>query len=432
MKICHSQPHLVPPMRLVLYDELPSPASVSRISSFPSWMAEGRNRYSKLSSRASLSYRRKSTTTSRLRISAPSDFRRVNPPSARVGQFNPLELSIYKAENRLSDLPTFDDFYVGDCLLVSPPSQVLSPVFDRSRRYTASEHRLRRKPVGSGSSRSSFAALEPFLDARPEEALLSPLIPHFATRSSIVRPLSKEPSPQIPPSLDIFSPPFSPKTKRTTIPPKPLSTLALQERPLPPIPSEASSRQASQAEPMFTHRPRTASSGSQRSGRVAKWLLSSSSSSPHDNVTPPSPISSKYSYSSKMFSSRGRSRTLSGSTISSLTATPTTGVKRPTPSLSSILTAATTARVSTTTDNHPFTEKDVEAGRMGGAPRTQPSTCELARLPPSPAFPAQREFPKCLPGTIVEGCPQELPPGTSLSYDFFHSKYHGGAVGVAF
>ena len=43
MQVCHTQPHLVPPMKLVVYDDLPSPRiHHSRNSlSISSWIEEG-------------------------------------------------------------------------------------------------------------------------------------------------------------------------------------------------------------------------------------------------------------------------------------------------------------------------------------------------------------------------------------------------------
>lgn len=106
MKICHNQPHLIPPMRLVVYEDIPPspiPKSASRVSQL---VSRGRSLASRGSDRASLTVRKRSS--SRPTISAPTSFRRVDPPRRRLEPFRPLELSIYRDGNRLSDLPEFD------------------------------------------------------------------------------------------------------------------------------------------------------------------------------------------------------------------------------------------------------------------------------------------------------------------------------------
>ncbi|KAK2790002.1 hypothetical protein FQN52_005812 [Onygenales sp. PD_12] len=154
MKVCHDQPHLVPPMKLVLYDNLPSPGGPhSRSSTISQWVAEGRTLASKATDRASLSIRRKSTKPSphRPTISGPSDFRRVSPPQARRQPFRPLELSIYLPGNRLSDLPEFDDFDLETLEAPKPPPKIFSPVEDSfvPHPVPTSPFKVARKPVGS-------------------------------------------------------------------------------------------------------------------------------------------------------------------------------------------------------------------------------------------------------------------------------------------
>lgn len=208
MEICHSQPHLVSPMRLVLYDNLPSPTSPPpiprRASSLPSrMMMDGKQLVSRASSiRTSMSFRRPSSIgRNRISISAPSDFRQV--PSATITefpermqdtarhqnrrQFQPLELSIYDTpEHRLPDLPSFEDFQTDNenAPVMKRPEQALSlsspPIsmeFPLSRRSTASFH-LPRKPVGSGARRTSSVQMRPSSTVTTVAA--SPLIPHFA------------------------------------------------------------------------------------------------------------------------------------------------------------------------------------------------------------------------------------------------------------
>lgn len=147
MKICHNQPHLVPPMRLVVYDDIPpspTPKSTSHISQF---MSRGRSLASRASDRASLHARKRSS--SRPTISAPTSFRRVDPPRRRLEAFRPLELSIYQEGNRLSDLPEFDaaEFNaIGEIRL--PPKALIrarsEDIMARSPSFT-----LPRKPAAS-------------------------------------------------------------------------------------------------------------------------------------------------------------------------------------------------------------------------------------------------------------------------------------------
>ncbi|PGH18328.1 hypothetical protein AJ80_04506 [Polytolypa hystricis UAMH7299] len=156
MKICHDQPHLVPPMRLILYDDLPpSPTIRSRSSTISHLVTEGRNLAAKASDRASLSIRRISLKPSRkLAIGSPHDFRRV-PPRSRVSPFRPLELSIYSPGNRLSDLPEFDHFDLEDPEWLRRPPNVFSPVEDYRRYSDLPPFKVPRKPVSLTTHRSS-------------------------------------------------------------------------------------------------------------------------------------------------------------------------------------------------------------------------------------------------------------------------------------
>ena len=106
MKIAHNQPHLVPPMKLVFYEEMPaSPLPIDRSSSRVSqWASSSRGLANRASDRASqtlLKRRRTTFGTKQLVEEAETTRRRVQP-------FRPLELSIYLPDNRLSDLPEFD------------------------------------------------------------------------------------------------------------------------------------------------------------------------------------------------------------------------------------------------------------------------------------------------------------------------------------
>lgn len=194
MEICHSQPHLVPPMKLVFYGDLPSPGghdqSRSSLPSLPPWVQETRSLASRASQRASVLLTRKKTQ-SRPVIGAPTDFRRVEP-IARRRSFRPLELSIYLPGNRLSDLPEFSIFDLDTPGQPSPPAKALTSPFDSSGhlRRDSGPFQLSRKPVGSAPSRrSSLATIDLQLQLaqiqrQPRQSmdtnLTSPLIPHFS------------------------------------------------------------------------------------------------------------------------------------------------------------------------------------------------------------------------------------------------------------
>lgn len=201
MEICHSQPHLVPPMKLVFYGDLPSPGggnnTQSRSSlSLPPWVHDTRSLASRASQRASVLLTRKKTQT-RPVIGAPTDFRRVEPPARRRASFRPLELSIYLPGNRLSDLPEFSQFDLNTPGPPTPPAKALMSPFDSSGQFRRDSvpFQFTRKPVGSAPSRrGSLATVEMQLQqaqAQPRQSsdavLFSPLIPHFSAIDTLGR-----------------------------------------------------------------------------------------------------------------------------------------------------------------------------------------------------------------------------------------------------
>ena len=103
MRVLYQQPHLVPPMKLTVFDGLPPTPTPPPPSQLSNWMAHG-----KASLRSSLSMRRQ---TPRPSISSPRpplpDSQQL-PFRRAAQQYRPLELSIYMPSNRLSDLPAFD------------------------------------------------------------------------------------------------------------------------------------------------------------------------------------------------------------------------------------------------------------------------------------------------------------------------------------
>lgn len=196
MQVCHTQPHLVPPMKLRVYDDLPSPSIHQNRNSIPSWIMEGKNLASRASNRASINMSWKRHTTTPIKISGPSQFRRVQSfhPQSRSMDYSstgyqPLELSIHRAGNRLSDLPSFETFQLEEDRqqqTLTVPPRTLSPTTIRARRCqsTGGVFAVARKPVGSGERRS-LGNIEHVIERPQPVRIASGLIPHF----SIVNPV---------------------------------------------------------------------------------------------------------------------------------------------------------------------------------------------------------------------------------------------------
>lgn len=207
MQVCHTQPHLVPPMKLTVYDDLPSPGlHHERSNSLSHLLEEGRSLASRASHRASMSMHRRRNTMTPVKIGAPSDFRRVqsyqNLPiqtrPIKPTTFQPLELSIHRGGKRLSDLPEFDSFQADEGTIqrqtLAVPPRALSAVDLRSRRCisTASNFTISRKPVGSGDRCSSVINSESVIQQPPRARMASGLIPHFSLLHPIEIDLPQE------------------------------------------------------------------------------------------------------------------------------------------------------------------------------------------------------------------------------------------------
>ncbi|PYH76269.1 hypothetical protein BO82DRAFT_209565 [Aspergillus uvarum CBS 121591] len=385
MKICHTQqPRLIPPMKPFVYDEAPTPPRPQpRTPSFPSWMLESKNR-------ASISLKRKSTAAPPIRISAPSDFRRVSTflPDADVavadGLFSPLELSFNAPGRQLPALPHFEDFPLQtdrrSPISITRPPRAVALAGERSRppqptpraqHRPSSSFQLPRKPVGSGSRRSSLAAHE-YLGIGERQAATttnnhnnhnssssksSPFIPHFSSRisSAVAVVPGTNTDDQAPPRQSNNAAAAAATTTTTTTssssskPPRtPPHPTNLQDRPLPCIPTPEEDDETSPSSRSTTspnHPPRTPTDDRERtpsrSGRVTQWLFHTTSSNSTSSTSSSRPTTKNQSpalspptwlkqenQTQKGGSSpfRIRSRTLSGSTLASSITNLTGGV----------------------------------------------------------------------------------------------------------
>lgn len=389
MEVCHTQPHLVPPMKLKVYDDLPNPKinHTRNSHSLSSWLEEGRNLASRASNRASLTTSRRRLPTTPLKISGPSDFRRVESFHDSVAvdsRYRPLDLSIHRSGNRLSDLPSFESFQLdGDTQfpMLAVPARALSHQSIRHRRCvsTASVFTVSRKPVGSGDRRSlgsMHLAVES--ESRKPIHIASPLVPHF----SVVTPVKVKaddiivPNGPLPASAlqhtrtnseeskltldtDILSDNFSDaQTPRAVqdLPQTPVKWRDLESTSSQHSPNESSfsflrdspsasssttfpSRLSSLRRPSFTpsdYRKTVASIP--LPDRVSQWFS-------REQDTPPQPISLDGEHGFEW----ERTRTLSGTTVGSTITTTITGGAKPRPpnfSISSSFTSNSTPRAS--------------------------------------------------------------------------------------
>ncbi|ETN42507.1 uncharacterized protein HMPREF1541_01664 [Cyphellophora europaea CBS 101466] len=145
MEVMYQQPHLVPPMKMTIWDEMPPTPPPSMPTK---WMSHGRDLASRASERASQTFRRH--TPLRPSISSPMPV--VVPRNAspiRRRSYRPLELSIYLPNNRLSDLPDFDAVsFIDSGEIRMPPRALLRA---RSVEVVPSELPARALPVKPAS-----------------------------------------------------------------------------------------------------------------------------------------------------------------------------------------------------------------------------------------------------------------------------------------
>ncbi|KAJ5773911.1 hypothetical protein N7457_008807 [Penicillium paradoxum] len=390
MKVCHTQPHLVPPMKLVVYDDLPSPSIHQSRNSLSSWFNDGRHLASRASNRASLSLKRSSTTP--LKISAPSDFRRVQsfhdhpaqsfhyPPAPT---YHPLDLRIHQSGSRLSDLPSFETFQLYESRQRKtppvPPRALTTSTRIRERHHSKASV-VSRKPVGS-QKRRSLGNLEPVLVEEPVR-ITSSLVPHFSklnpfevsvagTRAaSPIHGRSKSEGNQLtlntpwPTDVSISQPwgkePRTPvsKTLHTESPDTSPSEYSGKYK---DSPSSASSRTTSSQ--ISLHRPSVPVSedrngidpvSNSASNRVTQWMFPTSTKS----VSPPKQISVPRANGFNW----ERARTLSGTTVASNSTTIAGSPRaRNNSSISSAYSSAMTPRTSFQVAST-APEKDLDVG----------------------------------------------------------------------
>ncbi|CAI6330681.1 unnamed protein product [Periconia digitata] len=205
MQICYEQPQPISQPIASPTIARPPTSSTTMSRHLSQWASQSREFATRASSRASvhtlsLTRPRKSHPRARPSIGRPTDFRHTNSvdgiqsmldeatiPVRRRRSFRPLELSIYLPDGRLSPLPDFEEDG-----WVKKPAQALvrnrdSATDSISSGSGASEWLVQRKPVGSGSRRSSVQSTQssqsrppsdtfsvlPFLLEEPESSNVS-------------------------------------------------------------------------------------------------------------------------------------------------------------------------------------------------------------------------------------------------------------------
>ncbi|KFY55383.1 hypothetical protein V497_07007 [Pseudogymnoascus sp. VKM F-4516 (FW-969)] len=201
--ILHHQPQLIAPPSVPLPESRPHTRSSSQ-----EWITRTRSFASRASSRTSYSLKRKlnmyngsTTSTKRPYISAPTDFRHIQPSpppkNPRRRSFRPLELSIYLPANQLSPiLPHF-----GDSPAPPPPAH--------TRTVSAqSNFSIPRKAVPSYYQRPSYDAEFSSADTTPESVAGSfmhplrprPSLPGSLSTQQLLAALDDEPVSYPPPA----------------------------------------------------------------------------------------------------------------------------------------------------------------------------------------------------------------------------------------
>ena len=339
MKICHNQPHLVPPMKLVFYDDMPATPTPPPPSQLSQLVAQGRNLASKASERASISIRKR--PSARPRISGPLPIQSADGlPLRRRNQYRPLELSIYLPQNRLSNLPDFDvlDFdTVGEIQL---PAKALIRSRSAERLHHSPTSSIPRNPTASMVGERQLD----YWQKRRSSSAISTSRPPSAHDTFHSHPVVWSTLPGLPvqghhrqpdqgTGVTVLSPmqeEFTPVEESNTIPlmqfPEVEEELLIQTRPSRPqlFPSDDErSFKLNNAPTSQSYRTRSRSQSGASSfnrNRVSQWLSRSTSTT----TTPSDPHSHLYGIKISQFYKRAatspehshfRSRTLSASTI---------------------------------------------------------------------------------------------------------------------
>lgn len=340
-------------------------------------------RPSRASVRASISLKRQSTAP--LKIGAPTDFRRVQSFRDHVPlptRYQPLELSIHRSGNQLSDLPSFNTFQLDeDCqrrTLAVPPRALPSSVQARRCLVSGPAEGVSRKPVGSGDRRSS-GHLQHWTERPQPVHIANALIPHF----SIVNPvetLLPEPEP-MPVLVPVYT--WSEKIKPTLSIERPgLVNNArghMEEEPYTPLPimnEEGRTQNEQLKDPVSSNDSPSSASSRTTPSRISSWRRPSTDKNRKTIASAPLPnrmsqwFFAKEPSSPRQVSLAGekgfaweRTRTLSGTTVASnvTTMTASTKIRRPNASFSSTFTKTTTPRASLRGPS-PTTDKALEAG----------------------------------------------------------------------
>ena len=109
------------------------------------WLIEGRHLVSRASIRTNSQLR--GNISRRPTIGEPSDFRRVIPEAERIGDFQPLKLSIHLPGNELSTLPGFRDTWEEESGLTQPSQALVRPRLDSTLSRPSTAFSIPRKPV---------------------------------------------------------------------------------------------------------------------------------------------------------------------------------------------------------------------------------------------------------------------------------------------
>jgi hypothetical protein len=282
--------------------------------------------------------------------------------------YQPLELSIYRSGNRLSDLPEFDSFELDQDhhrQTLAVPPRALYPNAGQAQRCQSANARLSmsRKPIGSGNRRS-FRQTEYFPEPNQPVQTASALVPHFSVIET-VKPIVSEIEP-VPVAAHVKSTSNDSQSTLDTEwpdhvsneqasmkaePQTPVPTTDQDETPDDPFnafyfprdsPSSASSR-TMPSRISSLHRPPTSENRNTIAetpmpNRVTQWCF---------QTGPPSP--KQVSLAGEDGLSWERTRTLSGSTVTSTVTTTITGgvqARQHKASISSTCTSDTTPRAS--------------------------------------------------------------------------------------